>query len=313
MTSVQHYLPSRSTGPFDLNDEEAYRRWRTRKLLNYPTRVQELVVRIEDPNTLKREEKAALLARCRKANMAVFDIVGSRGRDKVGVRKLGQQLGLYRLDSNLCADEDSITSLSIRSDGRSKGYIPYTNLPLNWHTDGYYNESDQRIRGMVLNCAQDAVEGGVNGLLDHEIAYILMRDHNPEHIRAFMHPEAMIIPANIENGIELRPKQSGPVFSMDPQSGNLLMRYTARTRNIGWRQDAHTQAAVSFLKQLLAAETPYIFNYCLKPGQGLICNNVLHNRSAFIDSEIKARRRLLFRARYYDRVRDTDVGTVLGD
>jgi hypothetical protein len=34
---------------------------------------------------------------------------------------------------------------------------------------------------------------------------------------------------------------------------------------------------------------------------GLICNNVLHTRSAFFDST--EHRRLLYRGRYYDRLR----------
>jgi hypothetical protein len=36
---------------------------------------------------------------------------------------------------------------------------------------------------------------------------------------------------------------------------------------------------------------------------GLICNNVLHDRSGF--TETPARRRLLYRARYHERVAET--------
>jgi hypothetical protein len=35
----------------------------------------------------------------------------------------------------------------------------------------------------------------------------------------------------------------------------------------------------------------------MKAGEGVICNNVLHNRTAFEDNENK---RLLYRARYYN-------------
>ena len=38
----------------------------------------------------------------------------------------------------------------------------------------------------------------------------------------------------------------------------------------------------------------------LKAGQGIICNNVLHNRTAFTDSE--KQKRLMYRARFYDAV-----------
>ena len=35
---------------------------------------------------------------------------------------------------------------------------------------------------------------------------------------------------------------------------------------------------------------------------GLVCNNVLHDRASFADTP--ARKRLIYRARYYDRVSD---------
>jgi Flp pilus assembly protein TadD len=95
-----------------------------------------------------------------------------------------------------------------------------------------------------------------------------------------------------------RPAQSGPVFSSD--AGVLHMRYTARTRSIEWRADAATQAAVERLRNILEAASPYVFNLRLAPGQGLVCNNVLHDRSAFSDAPGAGR--LVYRARYGDRI-----------
>jgi hypothetical protein len=45
----------------------------------------------------------------------------------------------------------------------------------------------------------------------------------------------------------------------------------------------------------------------LQPGWGLICNNVLHSRSRFSDGvePDPAQGRLLYRARYYDRIAGT--------
>jgi alpha-ketoglutarate-dependent taurine dioxygenase len=97
-----------------------------------------------------------------------------------------------------------------------------------------------------------------------------------------------------------RPAQSGPVFAVDPEHGFLYMRYTARTRSIVWKNDAITQAAVRTLADILA-NSEYILTARLRPGMGLICNNVLHTRSAFSDSP--GHRRLLYRGRYYDRLR----------
>jgi alpha-ketoglutarate-dependent taurine dioxygenase len=110
----------------------------------------------------------------------------------------------------------------------------------------------------------------------------------------------MTIPARMDETGIARPEQSGPVFAIDPDEGFLTMRYTARTRSIVWKGDAVTQAAVRTLADILAG-SEYILNAHLAPGMGLICNNVLHTRSAFSDSP--EHRRLLYRGRYYDRLR----------
>jgi len=85
------------------------------------------------------------------------------------------------------------------------------------------------------------------------------------------------------------------------------MRYTARTISIEWRRDAATQAAVAALTRILAAPTPWTLQGRLEPGMGLVCNNVLHDRSGF--TETAERRRLLYRARYHERVADVAAGT----
>jgi hypothetical protein len=78
------------------------------------------------------------------------------------------------------------------------------------------------------------------------------------------------------------------------------MRYTARTRSIAWRADAATHSAVAFLERFLADDNPFALRLRLEPGMGIVANNVLHDRSAFVDDP--ARPRLIWRARYLDRV-----------
>jgi hypothetical protein len=207
-------------------------------------------------------------------------------------------LGLHRLDSNLCADADSITSLRVVEIGRHGGYIPYTNRPLSWHTDGYYNPADNQIRAILMHCVTPAHAGGENALLDHEILYLLLREEDPDLISALMHPQAMTIPPNTEGGEEIRGETVGPVFSI-MADGHLHMRYSARTRNIIWRDDPVTARAVVRINQILASNIPYLFRYTLQANEGVISNNVLHNRSGFEDAS--ANNRLLYRARYYDR------------
>ena len=82
------------------------------------------------------------------------------------------------------------------------------------------------------------------------------------------------------------------------------MRYTARKRNIEWSGDPLVQEAVKALEQLLDSNMPEIFHGRLEAGMGLVCNNVLHDRSGFSD-HAAVPRRLLYRARYYDRVAET--------
>lgn len=293
--------------PFRLDDDSAYLRWRDAKLGVYPAAPEELIVEVRDPANLSDAETEAIRDRCLRANMAIYAGPVAPGiADKETPRRLGTHFGLTRLDPNMLADEDGITSLTVVPGKSGRGYIPYSNRRLLWHTDGYYNPPQRTIRAMLLHCVRPAEQGGENRLLDHEMAYIALRDENPDWIAALMAPDAMTIPANTENGTETRAAQAGPVFSLDPVSGNLHMRYTARVRSIQWKDDAPTRAAVSALERVLGAESPHVFRHRLQAGQGLICNNVLHNRSEFTDAEGEGRGRLVYRARYYDRIRGTD-------
>ena len=141
--------------------------------------------------------------------------------------------------------------------------------------------------------------------MDPEIAYIHLRDAVPRGAEALMHPAAMTIPANREADGTLRPERTGPVFSVDAHSGNLHMRFTARQRNIVWRDDADTREAVAFLVELLNSDDPSVLRHKLLPGQGVICNNVLHSRSAFTNPSGEASGRLHFRARFSHRIAGT--------
>ncbi len=293
-----------SNNPFFLENGDAYALWRTRRLRERAKSVSDLVVRVGDPSHLSAEELGAILSRCRFNNMAVYETRSEV--DKGSIQRLGRQLGLQRLDGNLCSDEDNISALQVSEEGRKREYIPYSNKPLSWHTDGYYNAPDRQIRGFILHCVRQAASGGDSHVMDHELVYLLMRDENPDWISALMAPDAMTIPPNIENGVELRGAETGPVFSFDQHTQSLHMRYSARARNIVWKDDRHTLEAAEFLRLLWEQGSPYIYHHRLMPGQGIICNNVLHSRSSFQDAE-SDQGRLLYRARYYDRIQNTGL------
>lgn len=293
---------------FDLSNDRAYAVWREQKLANFPGMLNDLMVDIANPQSLSDAEISAVRQACSRANMAIYTFQaslspesGENGLDKSVLANFGRHFGLEHLDNNLYADDEGISSIQVSREKRQGEYIPYSNKGISWHTDGYYNPPDRKIRAMVLHCVRPAVRGGENALMDFEMLYLLIRDENPLYIEALMQPNVMTIPANVENGVEIRPEQTGPVFSVDKESGCLHMRYTARSRSIEWKQDRVTQSAVKCLEDILAEQSPYIFHHRLLAGQGIICNNVLHTRSAFEDDE-GSPGRLVYRARFYDRI-----------
>ncbi len=288
----------------NLRDHESYLRWRDWKFSTLPQELGDLVVEVRDPRRLSASEREALVHRCQRNNMALYVSQLGSDPDKDIPRLLGQQLGLLRLDHNWLADDDGITSLAVNAEGAHPHYIPYTDRPIHWHTDGYYNAENQQIQGLLLHCVHPASEGGENALLDPELAYIFLRDANPAYIEALMRPDAMTIPAREQGGTDARPDSVGPVFSLHPKTRTLHMRYTARTRSIKWSQDSLVQEAVHCLEGLLASDLAYIYRGRLEAGMGLVSNNVLHDRAGFKDLP-GFPPRLLYRARYYDRVSET--------
>ncbi len=283
--------------PFYLGNDAAYRRWRDGKLCYGEPVGDDLLVQIKDPYQLSDDETLAIAERCKTFNMAVYQLNNPDNQDKSLVHALGRQLAMENLDANLRSDEDSVSSLEVCLQAGNQ-YIPYTDKALSWHTDGYYNRLDKQIFGIIMHCVRPAAEGGANSLLNPEQVYIALRDEDPAYIEALMHPEAMTIPDNIEAGKVIRKAQSGPVFLVKPDGG-LHMRFSARKRNIIWRDTKATSAAVEKINQLLADETN-VFKVALRAGQGIICNNVLHNRTGFTDNDVQ--KRLMYRARYFEAV-----------
>jgi Taurine catabolism dioxygenase TauD, TfdA family len=296
---------------FDLQQADAYSRWREIKLVSRPGSLEDLLIEIKNPYHLTNSERQTILKNCQRANIAIYATHTPEDTRKSLVHSLASQLNLPAPDCNFLADEDAITSITVAEQGTRTAYIPYTNRAIRWHTDGYYNSPEHNIRAMILHCARPALEGGENQILDHELAYLQLRDENPEHIRALMQPDAMTIPEREDEDISgvrsIRAAQSGPVFSIDAR-GHLHMRYTARTRSIAWKSDATTQAAVAALERVLSGENPFILQGRLEAGMGLICNNVLHDRSAFNDTPETPR--LLYRARYYQRLPDLTLSAL---
>lgn len=300
---------SLSNSPFLLENETAYLQWRDKKMHHYPTNLGDLLVELNDPRKLTETEHQTLLQLCQKTNMVIY--AGNTGDDpdpKIPLT-IGRAFKVSRLDHNWLADESGLTSLTVVDEGARQNYIPYSNKAINWHTDGYYNSPDKQIHALNLHCVVPAPAGGENRLMDHEVAYIELRDTNPAYISTLMAEDVMTIPARLDkDGNIARKEETGPVFSVNPQTGDLHMRYTIRSRNVVWKDDPLTQEAVQYLEQLLESDSPYIYQGKLESGMGLISNNILHDRSAFEDND--KQKRLLYRARYYDRLAGTSISDI---
>ena len=291
--------------PYLLENESEYRLWRATKLKNRleldPARVFELDREGQMPETMQEQLRQQVKA----FNFVVFQSAGEL--DKRQLIKLNRQFGLQGLDSNLGADEDSVTSLQVVADSDNRAqYIPYTSRAMNWHTDGYYNPADRRIGAFVLYCVNQAVRGGDNYLFDHEMMYLLIRDRDPDLLEALMCDDLMLIPANLQNNQVIRAQESGPVFSLTDNAG-LNMRYTSRPHNIVWKSDKRSASALNLVREILM-DSDAVTELRLQDRQGIVCNNILHGRQAFHDLAGQPAR-LVYRARYYDAI---DLDSKLG-
>lgn len=284
-----------------IDSDSDYFAWREQKLSQYPLQIINLIVDINNPYQLSLLERQHLAAALQQANLVIYRFAQADTVGKNALTQFGAQLGLQRIDTTLCTEASGITALQVVSAGEAQDYIPYSNQPLSWHTDGYYNAPDAQVRALLMYCVRPALSGGENCYVDHELAYIHLRDTDPRFIPALMQAKVMTIPANIQQGQVVRAAHTGPLFQFDAQ-GHLHMRYSGRRRYIEWLPDDLVQAAVACLREFLASDSPYHLRYRLNAGEGVLCNNVLHNRTGFQEGMDEAEQRLIYRIRYYDRL-----------
>ena len=285
----------------DPKADDFYRKWREAKIAAAEAARGAGVVEISSLSAPSEAERTEIVRRCRESNLALYQ--APQGDDlRSDLRRFAEVFGLRIAEKHRSAGGDGVVALQESHAPSQKGYIPYSKRKMNWHTDGYYNAPDERISAMVLHTARPAEDGGSNQFLDHSIAFIRLMDENPAYARALMHPEAMLIPANEDEGSE-RPESVGPVFFADADTGALQMRYTARTRSIAWRDDSLTREAVAFLQQTLEKPDPLTISLRFEEGQGVLCNNVLHDRTGFDPEAAGLSPRVVYRVRFHNRVK----------
>jgi len=285
--------------PFLLKNEGEYRAWRARKLALRDRLPADRVFELDADGGIPQASIEALRLQVSAHNFAIFE--SPRDLDKTDFLALNRQFGLQRLDGNTGTDDHGVTSLRVVEDSDCLArYVPYTNRALSWHTDGYYNPPRRRINAFALYCVNQAGRGGGNNLFDHELMYILVRDRAPGLLSALMAEDMMRIPANIQDNHIVRAEETGPVFALQADGCSLQMRYTSRPRNIVWKTDRRSAQALNLVREILVDGGASI-DIRLQPRQGIVCNNILHGRQAFHNSDFDPAR-LVYRARYYDRI-----------
>ena len=282
--------------PFCLENDQAYLSWRQVKLNHAAPSASDLIVNIKNISKPTSNELGAIRKNCKNFNFSFYATKPTI--DKYQLINFAGMLGLnqaFRSVENF--DANGVTEIKVAANRESSRYVPYTNKPLSWHTDGYYSPYQKHIQAFVLHCICPAESGGMSTFLDPEIVYIRLRDLNPEHISNLMARDSMSIPANISGGTVLRPMATGPVFWVRRKV--LHMRYTARKNNIIWKPDKKLLNAKNALENILNSKEPKIVSHKMEAGQGVICNNVLHKRDHFTDNKY---RRLVYRARFLSRI-----------
>jgi alpha-ketoglutarate-dependent taurine dioxygenase len=278
----------------------AWEVWRAAKLEAAARFLDCAPVRIADPRAVSQAERTELLAQMQLANAALYQ--WDRSPDGPGaldraLLEFCRNFGLRAVEDHRSANGDGVVRIEI-SRGAQGFYIPYTDRPIAWHTDGYYNfhGPERCILAMILHCVAAAQDGGENRLVDHELAFLRLAESDRAALALLLHPEAMTIPEATDEAGRCRAENRGPVFFLAP-SGALAMRYTARKKNVEWR-DAATRAAAAALLALIEAE-PLARCEKLRAGQGVLCNNVLHDRAGFANG---AAARQLRRIRFHNRI-----------
>ena len=278
-------------------DSNAVSRWCDARREAYATGGPGRWIDIGDPYRLRRAEREAIAGECARFNLALYRFAQGRSNPDA-LSAFASAMGLHRRDLTLGANHRGIASVRVTPVHGAAEMIPFTSRALNWHTDGYYNPPEQIVRTVVMHCASPAASGGETTLLDPDLVYASIYERDPTLVHALAHPRAMTIPAHESDGAPIRPARAGPVFRFLGTPACLHMRYTMRTRSIQWRSTPETARAVAALEATIAGLSAHHVQARFEAGEGVICNNVLHRRSSFVDGEQS--RRVLLRIRSFD-------------
>ena len=264
-------------------------RWAEEKEKNIPQNSDGILVNIHDINNVKTSEIAKIKETIYKYNSCIYSSKIAL-KSNTNLLKFVELVGMRTYDCNNIESNEISTITPLQN---SKiNYIPYTDKPLNWHTDGYYDRKS--IFSWLLHCVNPATQGGENYLLDHELVlreYLLRNDD----INNLMAEDALTIP---ESKYTSRSEISTYIFSFKNKYRRLHMRFSMRKDNIG--TSAKASPAIIKLREIIEGNcAKYSLTYKLQKNEGIITNNILHGRKAFKDDKVK---RKLLRIRSYERL-----------
>ena len=264
-------------------------RWAEEKEKNIPQNTDGISVNIHDINNVKITEIDKIKETINKYNSCIYSSKIAL-KTNTNLLRFVELVGMKTYDCNNI-ESNEISTITPLQNNRVN-YIPYTDKPLNWHTDGYYDKKS--IFSWLLHCVNPATQGGENYLLDHELAlreYVLRNDD----INHLMTEDALTIPESKDTS---RSEISTYIFSFKNQYERLHMRFSMRKDNIGTSPKA--SSAVTKLREIIENDcAKYSLTYKLQKNEGIITNNILHGRKAFKDDKVK---RKLLRIRSYERL-----------
>jgi len=313
-TTAPETATSRLPQPFD-GVSPAYRSWRESRLAHQAeqTAGKALFAPLPCIETLSQPletSRAILKDLCEQVQRHGFALYRwqTNPADPINATAaLNRLLGLAESQSDAGVVNKAGLSLLSDRQGESIGrFIPYSNRAMNWHTDGYYNDMDSAVRCFTLHCVNAASDGGSLSLMDYELLLIALYDEDPALVEHLSHPQAMMLPANKDGEGHDRPDRHVPVLytysnSTNPAVGMAVgmalgMRFTARGKNIQWRND-ETRHAMQRVLEMIEEKQDWQHTVTLQSGEGVITRNVLHRRESFSDSAEQSQRQIL-RGRY---------------
>ena len=267
-----------------------FKLWAAEKEANIPSNINDLKINIRDINNVKSDEISNIKAQIQRYNCCIYNS-SSELISKVHLVNFAQSIGMMTYDTNNI-DNDAVCSITRNKINDKRGYIPYTDKALNWHTDGYYDKKP--IYSWLLHCVAPAEEGGENRLLDHELVirqYVLKHDD----IDLLESENAFTIPGNKDAG---RLDTTSYVCSNNNKYKKLHMKFSMRKDNI--KLDKSVNKAVTKMKDIITDDCKkYYLTYKLSKNEGIISNNILHGRNSYKDGD---NMRKILRIRSYERI-----------